>query len=150
MTSDHMKGCTYCGSNDHEQGACPWKGKPLSEDELERELLPALRQYMHNDGSGLLAGYDLAETQRIAQRLLAQRDAEIERLGVALSIEAKDKHEEIMEGRRLRARVYELEDLLREAHQIIGHHGWTTGEAATYLRIEQAIGAKPQAQEPQQ
>lgn len=28
-------------------------------------LLPALRQYQHNDGSGLLAGYDLDTTQRI-------------------------------------------------------------------------------------
>lgn len=55
-----------------------------------------------------------------AQRQLAQRDADI---GV-------------------------LKSLLREAHEIIGRHGWTTGEAATYLRIEQAIGAKPQAQEP--
>lgn len=32
-------------------------------------LLPALRQYMHNDGSGLLAGYDLETTQAIIDGL---------------------------------------------------------------------------------
>jgi len=28
-------------------------------------LLPALRQYQHNDGSGLLAGFDHDETSRL-------------------------------------------------------------------------------------
>ena len=32
-------------------------------------LLPALRQYMHNDGTGLLAGYDLETTEAIIDGL---------------------------------------------------------------------------------
>lgn len=32
-------------------------------------LLPALRQYMHNDGSGLLAGYEYERTQQIVAKL---------------------------------------------------------------------------------
>ena len=34
-------------------------------------LTPALRQYLHNDGSGLVAGYDLELTQRIVSALQA-------------------------------------------------------------------------------
>ncbi len=46
-------------------------------------LLTALRQYQHNDGSGLVPGYELEETQRIVAGLLASlaaKDAEIARL----------------------------------------------------------------------
>ena len=35
-------------------------------------LLPALRQYMHNDGSGLLAGYDMETTQAIIDGVLGE------------------------------------------------------------------------------
>lgn len=38
-------------------------------------LLPALRQYMHNNGSGLLAGYDCAEVDRIVDELIARSEA---------------------------------------------------------------------------
>ena len=33
-------------------------------------LLPALRQYQHNDCSGLLCGYDEEETKNIVQQLI--------------------------------------------------------------------------------
>jgi len=38
--------------------------------ELTKILLPALRQYQHNDCSGLIAGYDFAETKNIVGNLL--------------------------------------------------------------------------------
>lgn len=44
------------------------------EGEAASILLPALRQYMHNDGSGLLAGYEYERTQQIVAELLAERD----------------------------------------------------------------------------
>ena len=39
------------------------------EGEAASILLPALRQYMHNDGSGLLAGYEYERTQQIVAEL---------------------------------------------------------------------------------
>lgn len=33
-------------------------------------LIPALRQYRHNDGIGLLAGYDIEETEKIVLALI--------------------------------------------------------------------------------
>ena len=45
-------------------------------------LVPALRQFQHNDGSGLLAGYDRNETERIVAGLAAriqQLEAELKR-----------------------------------------------------------------------
>ena len=38
-------------------------------------LIPALRQYQHNDCSGLLAGYDYNETQKIVSVLLLKLKA---------------------------------------------------------------------------
>lgn len=45
-----------------------------SGSEAAKLLLPALRQYMHNDGSGLLAGYDLETTQAIIDGLRAENE----------------------------------------------------------------------------
>ncbi len=39
------------------------------EEDAASILLPALRQYMHNDGSGLLAGYEYERTQQIVAEL---------------------------------------------------------------------------------
>jgi len=50
-------------------------------------LVPALRQYQHNDGSGLLAGYDRNETERIVAGLAAriqQLEAELAQKDEAL------------------------------------------------------------------
>lgn len=44
------------------------------EGEAASILLPALRQYMHNDGSGLLAGYEYERTQRIVAELQEERN----------------------------------------------------------------------------
>lgn len=41
-----------------------------NEFDVNALLLPALRQYKHNDCSGFVAAYDYAETQKIALNLL--------------------------------------------------------------------------------
>jgi hypothetical protein len=38
-------------------------------------LIPALRQYQHNNGSGLLKGFDYDETMKIVDKLQNTRDA---------------------------------------------------------------------------
>ena len=52
-------------------------------------LLPALRQYQHNDCSGLLAGYDYAETQTIVFNLLKDLKKVLELADSCLEV-AKD------------------------------------------------------------
>ena len=37
-------------------------------------LLVALRQYMHNDGSGFVAGYDEVETKIVVEKLLKEAE----------------------------------------------------------------------------
>lgn len=49
-------------------------------------LLPALRQYQHNDCSGLLAGYDYAETQTIVLNLLKDLKKALELASSSLEI----------------------------------------------------------------
>ena len=36
---------------------------------MNKLLIPASRQYMHNDGSGLLTGYDELETEKVVNDL---------------------------------------------------------------------------------
>lgn len=43
-------------------------------------LIPAIRQYQHNDGSGLVFGYDRDTTDQIVDTLTQQRDALAEAL----------------------------------------------------------------------
>jgi len=43
------------------------RGKDMDSNEI---LIPALRQYMHNDGSGLVAGYDIEETDKAVGDLI--------------------------------------------------------------------------------
>lgn len=53
-----------------------------------KELLKAVRQYQHNDCSGLLIAYDKQETERVVSDLLRERNelaAQVERLRGALS-----------------------------------------------------------------
>lgn len=56
-------------------------------------LLPALRQYMHSDGSGLLAGYDLETTQAVIDGLRAEVGAQRAKTCAALKAR-NDAHEE--------------------------------------------------------
>ena len=74
-------------------------------DDTAKLLLPALRQYMHNDGSGLLAGYDLETTHAIidGMRLGSQKAEWVER-ATALGQKADQQAQ----------RIGELEGLLRE------------------------------------
>ena len=65
------------------QPAAPADGEAV--EVAHHALLPALRQYMHNDGSGLLAGYDYDTTARI----VAQRDAKLAGVVEALLKTAK-------------------------------------------------------------
>lgn len=44
--------------------------KIQAKDVAKKLLLNALRQYCHNTGEGLLAGYDKKETEEIVSRLL--------------------------------------------------------------------------------
>ena len=53
-----------------------------------KELQSAVRQYQHNDCSGLVMGYDEAETNRVVSELLQERNelsAKVERLQGAAS-----------------------------------------------------------------
>lgn len=52
-------------------------------------LLPALRQYQHNDSSGFVAGYDYIETQKIVLELLKalRRSLEIAESALEISTE---------------------------------------------------------------
>lgn len=50
-------------------------------------LLPSLRQYQHNDCSGLLAGFEYDETVRIVsllQKKIKEQESEIKSLSVKL------------------------------------------------------------------
>lgn len=58
-------------------------------------LLPALRQYQHNDCSGLLAGYDKEETERI---LLKIKDKHDEMLGFLCQLERLVLHGKVNLG----------------------------------------------------
>jgi len=49
-------------------------------------LLPALRQYQHNDCSGFVAGYDHIETQKIVLELLKALKGSLEIAESALEI----------------------------------------------------------------
>lgn len=70
------------------------------------ELIPALRQYLHNDGSDFVAGYDIAEVNRIFAALKEEND----RLKNSESInEALLKQQ----NERLKAREAELEAALK-------------------------------------
>ena len=40
--------------------------------EVKKLLLPALRQYQHNDCSGLVAGYEKEEVERIVSDLITK------------------------------------------------------------------------------
>tara|TARA_X000001388_G_scaffold73055_1_gene64337 strand:+ start:1343 stop:1564 length:222 start_codon:yes stop_codon:yes gene_type:complete len=40
--------------------------------EVKKLLLPALRQYQHNDCSGLVAGYEKEEVERIVGELITK------------------------------------------------------------------------------
>lgn len=53
---------------------------------VRRLLLPALRQYQHNDCSGFLAGYDYIETQKIVLELLEALRGSLEMAESALEI----------------------------------------------------------------
>ena len=46
------------------------------EKEIPKILLPALRQYQHNDGSGLVIGFDRDETVKIVNMLLEAIEAQ--------------------------------------------------------------------------
>ena len=64
-----------------------------------KELQRAVRQYQHNDCSGLVMGYDEAETNRVVSELLRERNelaAQVERLRGAL-IKASDDIEDWMQ-----------------------------------------------------
>lgn len=66
-----------------------------------KELQRAVRQYQHNDCSGLVMGYDEAETNRVVSDLLRERNelaAQVERLrGAWESVKATDWDEPIEE-----------------------------------------------------
>ena len=49
-------------------------------------LVPALRQYSHNDNSGLLIGFDYDEIVKIFQKLNADRNAVLDEAIEALDI----------------------------------------------------------------
>ena len=49
-------------------------------------LLPALRQYQHNDFSGFIAGYDHADTQKIVLGLLKDLKKALELANSCLEI----------------------------------------------------------------
>ena len=80
-------------------------------------LLPALRQYMHNDGSGLLAGYDLETTQAIIDGLrgevaeLQSMITNLSRAGIRMRTERDQQAQ----------RIGELEGLLRDSAELIKH-----------------------------
>jgi len=90
------------------------------EEDAASILLPALRQYMHNDGSGLLAGYEYERTQQI----VAELREECEHL--------KDCQENAMlhmtglvsERDTLRQQRDRLAGLLRHASSVLGSQGW--------------------------
>lgn len=58
-------------------------------------LLPVLRQYQHNDCSGLLAGYDKKETEEIVTRLKNSND---EMLGFLCQLERMILHGKVNLG----------------------------------------------------
>ena len=53
---------------------------------MNKLLIPALRQYMHNDGSGLLNGYDIEVTEKIVKKL----QDKIAKLEYDLTLENRD------------------------------------------------------------
>ena len=55
-------------------------GAAMAQPSPAPELVNALRQYQHNDGSGLVFGYDKAETERIVGALQAELETERQRL----------------------------------------------------------------------
>lgn len=60
-----------------------------------KELQSAVRQYQHNDCSGLVMGYDRAETERVVSELLRERNelaAQVERLRGVLEGVTKVEH----------------------------------------------------------
>lgn len=96
-------------------------------------LLPALRQYMHNDGSGLLAGYDLETTQAIIDGLRGENERI--RLNIAEYNEAISCYQS--ERNQQAQRIGELEGLLRSCLPALSDGGC----AALANRIDAALAA---------
>lgn len=104
-------------------------------------LLPALRQYMHNDGSGLLAGYDLETTQAIIDGMRG----EVADLGSMLATVSKAGLRVRTERDQQAQRIGELEGLLREAREFaaayVSNSFFGHNARKTLARIDFALSA---------
>ena len=105
-----------------------------------RLLLPALRQYMHNDGSGLLAGYDLETTQAIIDGLrgevadLRSMLATVSKAGLRVRTE-RDHH-----ARRISELETALEFACKSLAQVTSSDG--SGHADIAVSVLRMAGTK--------
>ena len=84
-------------------------------------LLPALRQYMHNDGSGLLAGYEYERTQQI----VAELRGECERLRVfnkSLDEEATKRLQDVIEAENEAHTLRQQSERVKSENEHLARH----------------------------
>lgn len=115
-----------------------WQARAAMVPSPTPNLVDALRQYQHNDGSGLVFGYDKAETERVVGALLAEvtRIKTIADNYYAICVERQQQID------AAQARVAELEKQEPVACMIrsrISHFRWDEEEQQSILWSEWAV-----------